>query len=358
MKMLDRRMADELGQLTPPAPYARTEELEAQVLASLPAVNAGLAELLARPTPKISKGQHAQVARRLRSFLSAATPYLLALGTLSGQLEPSRSKYALLEGLIRVQLAATGVRVPPNQDAWLFHLELAKKQARPDRRLARFKGYLEVRKSLLIFSAYLVRSVPPQPLEAALSEWGRSGDAKSSVQFVAQWPAIVRQFRGESPKRFTSGIVFDLVNEYKLCCTFFEQRLRLIFYLACLAERKPVSWAAVQKRSLRDILDSAAARPELLPVVATINRHVRNALAHGSPGVRPDSRELVFNDHANAVTWTLGEFFENTRGLTIAVRGLAEFEALMQFEQMLHLVTTLWRSVNAEAATPCAIGTP
>jgi hypothetical protein len=358
MKMLDRRIAEELGHLEPPPPYARTEELEAHFLASLPDITAGLAGLFARPTPRISKERVAQVARRLRRFLSAAKPYLLALGALAGQLDLSRSKYALLEGLIRVQLAGVGVRVPPSEDAWSFLLKLAKKRARADRRLARFKGYLEVKDSLLVFSAYLVWSVPSQALEEALTEWSRSGDAKRSAQFVVQLPTLVRQFRTDPPRRLTSATVFDLGNEYKLSSGFFEQRVRLIVYLARIAERKPLSWATMQKWPLKDLLDAAAARPELVPIVAKINRHVRNALAHGTPEVRPDSLEVVFDDHGKAVRWTIKEFFDNTRGLTIAVCGLAEFEVLMQFEQVLRSVTTLWRSQNTGATASSATGMP
>lgn len=358
MKILEGRIAQEVGDLQPPPPYARTDELEARFVASLPDLVAYLAGLFAKHTPTVSKRERAQVALRLRRFLSAVRPYLLALGALSGELDPLQSKYALLEGLLREQFTAGGVRVPANEDAWAFQLKLAKKQARSNRRLAPFPGYAEVRASLLGFSAYVVRSVPPQRLEEALTEWSKSADARKCAQLVAHWPSLARQFRIESPRRLTAKIAFELGNEYKLCSAFFEQRLRLIIYLAYIAGNRPLSWAEVQRMSLKDLLDSAAARAELMPIVAKIDRRVRNALAHGAPELRPDSRELLFHDRDKVVTWSLREFFENTRHLTMAVMGLAEFEALIQFERTLHLVGTLWRGLNPATAATVTCCTP
>lgn len=354
---LDERIRREIGDLRPPAPYARTDELEAHFAAFLPDFLVQLGELFARRTPKVSKRQQGRIARTLKRHIRDVRPYLLALGALSGQLDVSQSRYALLEGLLRAQMNAGRTRLPYKEDAFAALLRLTKRLARPNRRvLASFPEYAEVRRSLLEFAAYLVRTATPRLLEGALTEWGRSADLKKYGQFVAQWATLVRQFRIDAPRRITSKIVLELGNEYRVCSGFFEQRLRLLDYLRRIADKKSVTWAEMQKVPLGNLLELAAQRAELAVVAAKMDRNLRNALAHGTPQLLPDSQNLVFHDRDKAVTLNLQPLFSKTRGLTVTTIALIEFESLMQFETVLRRVSILWRGL-AQATRRTATST-
>jgi hypothetical protein len=111
-------------------------------------------------------------------------------------------------------------------------------------------------------------------------------------------------------------------------------------------ENKPLPWPDMEKQTLKSLLDYVEARSEFRATAGIVNRHVRNALAHGLPEIVPNKSEARFCDRGVTVTWKLGEFFENTRQLTIAVLALAEFESHLQMQQTRQLVETLWRSVN------------
>jgi hypothetical protein len=112
----------------------------------------------------------------------------------------------------------------------------------------------------------------------------------------------------------------------------------------------------MQKVPLGNLLELAAQRAELAVVAAKMDRNLRNALAHGTPQLLPDSQNLVFHDRDKAVTLNLQQLFSKTRGLTVTTIALIEFESLMQFETVLRRVSILWRGL-AQATRRTATST-
>jgi len=334
---------EELRALGPPPRYASTEELEKIFIGAIPALATQLLSPFGKRTPRITRKEKARLHRKLRRLLAVTRPYLLALGALKGQLDAKQCEYALLEGLLREQYKAGGVRIPERQDAFEFQLKLATKAARPNRYLERLPPYSDARGLVEKFAAHLVQTLPWPTLDQSLNDWARSMEATKFLHFIGQWPTLTRQFRTEQPRRLTQKVARDLAEEYRLSSALFEQCLRLLVHLLSAAPSKPASWSTVTAKSLYQLLQQAERNDQLKSFAALIDRHVRNSLAHGVPQLFPDSRQVRFDARGEGVTWTLQEFFDNTRGLTLAACAMEEFFPILQLQLTRCLLMSLWR---------------
>ena len=294
----------------------------------------------------MSKRDRLRLSRRLHRFLLVARPYLLGLGAIGGQLDRAQCTYALLEGLLREQYKAAGKRIPENKDAFAYHLDLTTGVRRSKSQLAKSHVYAATREFLIEFAGRVMKQVPWPELDCHLTSWSKSSDGLKFAQFIGHWKTLHRQFVKQHPERITTKQVLALAREYSASASFFEQRARLLVYLSRYLENKPMQWPDLEKQTLKSLLDYMEAHSELRSTGRIVNRHVRNALAHGLPEIVPNKSEVRFCDRGITVTWKLGEFFENTRQLTITVLALAEFESHLQMQQTRQLVGTLWRSVN------------
>lgn len=126
-----------------------------------------------------------------------------------------------------------------------------------------------------------------------------------------------------------------------------EDRLRLLLWLDEIAKGSDRAWSEQERRNLFQLLEAATISSKLAWVAPLIDRHVRNALAHGQPEVNLNTNECRFHDRTDTVTWSMSEFFEKTKQLTLATRALMELEPIMQMIQTQTLVTTLWQHVLA-----------
>ena len=243
---------------------------------------------------------------------------LLALDALKGQLDRKKPEYALsVGGLLREYYKAGGVRIPARQDALEFQLKLDTKAARPSRYLERLSAYSDVRGIVEKFVSHLLQTLSWPTFRQSQDEWGKSPEATKLIHFMGQWPTLARQFRTEQPKRLTQKVVRDLAEEYRLSSALFEQWLRLFVHLSSAGPSKPASWSAVMTKSLYRLLQEAEGNDQLKPIAALIDRNARNSLAHGVPQLVPDSLQVRFDDRGKGVTWTLQEFFDNTKRLTL-----------------------------------------
>ncbi len=328
-------MMVELGDRPKPPPrYADLKELERVLAENLPTTTSQVASFLGKRTPRVTKKRAASVRRRLHRFLESARPYLLALGALKGELDQKQCVYALLEGLLKAQLRTGGIKIREDQDAFEAWLSLARKAAAaPNAALGGLGSYQAIRQALGEFAAGLHRRTNPLMVQQIIGEWGRSKDARKYMQFVRQWPTLVRQYRHVLPKRWTMKSVMQLAAEYKECGSFVEQRLRLLVALGHASEGNPKSWSEWEKEGLNNLLQAVAARPYLNQISALIDRNVRNALAHGWPEVDVNSGECRFYGRETTVTWKFSEFFERTKALAVGVLALVQFEAILQLEQ-------------------------
>jgi hypothetical protein len=125
-----------------------------------------------------------------------------------------------------------------------------------------------------------------------------------------------------------------------------EERLRLLVWLDKIVKGEYEPWTDQQGQTLFQLLEAATASSRLACIPPLIDRHVRNALAHGQPELIPDSSECRFHDQNKTVTWKMNEFFDKTKQLTLGTCALTELEAIMHMVQTQSLVATLWQRVE------------
>ncbi|MGH9635443.1 MAG: hypothetical protein ACRD72_11475 [Candidatus Angelobacter sp.] len=122
-----------------------------------------------------------------------------------------------------------------------------------------------------------------------------------------------------------------------------EDRLRLLVWFDEIAQGRGKPWIEQEGRNLFQLLEAATISNKLSWVPSLIDRHVRNALAHGQPELHLDSAECSFHDRTATVTWKMNEFFDRTKQLTLATRALMELESIIQLVQTQTLVTAVWQ---------------
>jgi hypothetical protein len=334
----------------PPPSYGDLGELEKIFASSFPEMITQMSGLLGKRTPRLKKKDVARQKAKLRKFLVTSRAYLLGLRALSGEPDRAKCVYALLEGLLREQLRAGGKGIPAGKDSFEFLLMATERAASsPNQAWAKLAAYSASKQSILDFSIYLHQRLNPRMIEEIMEEWYRSNDARKLIQFGIQWPSVVRQFCVASPKRLTIKLANQLASEYRTSSSFLEQRLRLLVFLDSKANGETKKWVDWQKCSLFELLKYAESNLKLGWIPPLIERHVRNALAHGQPEINVDSQQCKFHDSSVTIAWSISEFYEKSRSLTLAARALLEFESILRLVQVRVLVENLWLGV---AATP------
>jgi hypothetical protein len=330
--------------LKPPPPYGDLRELEATFAAIIPVLTPQLASLLGKRTPKSNQKETRALKKKLRRFLLASRPYLLGLQALKPGPDQHKCSYALLEGLLKEHFRALGKRVSDNQDAFQVLLRQTERTVRSPKTIAnRFPAYSATRKAVyeLLFSLY--RRVDPLEISRKLEEWYASKSCKKYLHSCLIWPTLIRKSRQSKPARLTLRLANQLSEEYRMGCSFMEDRLRLLVWLDEIAQGSGRPWIEQESRKLFQLLEAATISGKLTWVPPLLDRHVRNALAHGQPELNLDAAECLFHDRTVTVTWSMNEFFEKTKQLTLATRALMELESIMQMLQTQSLVTTLWQ---------------
>ncbi len=330
----------------PPERYADLARLVEVFDATLDAAVAHMAALFGKKPPLIKKRDREQIRHALRRFLRASKPYVLALGALSGNLDPHRARYALLEGLLKEQLRARRCRVREDEESFAVLLRLAERQAAPPRAAwTKHPCYHVAHEALWRFVLHLQQKLGPVHLQELLEEWVGSPEAVQYVHLVRRLPTSLRRTREQPPKRLTDKLVVQLRDEYRTASASFEQRLRLLVHLSAAGHGQRRSWAEWRSRGLKRLIDTASSYSDLAPVVSAIDRGVRNVLAHGEPIVEANTGMCRFVDGERETAWAFQEFFEKARCLTLTVLALMKFESLLQLAQAQALAQTLWASV-------------
>lgn len=334
--------------LKPPPRFGDLTELEAAFTAIIPALTPLLASLLGKRTPQSNQKETKALKRKLRKFLVASRPYLLALYSLKPGPEQAKCSYALLEGLVKEQFRALGKRVSDDQDAFELLLRQAERTVRSSKTTAsRFPIYSGTKRAVYELLLSLYQRFNPLEINRKLEEWYASESCKKYLHFCLIWPTLIRKSRQSKPMRLTLRLADQLSEEYRVGCSLMEDRLRLLVWLDEIAKGSGRPWNEQERRNLFQLLEAATISNKLAWVAPLIDRHVRNALAHGQPEVNLNTREVCFHDRTHTVTWSMSEFFEKTKQLTLATRALMELEPIMQMLQTQSLVSTLWQQALA-----------
>ena len=130
--------------------------------------------------------------------------------------------------------------------------------------------------------------------------------------------------------------------------------MRLLLYLACQGTPESKPWGKWKKVLLYDLLEAAKTDRDLAKLIGGIDREVRNALAHGAPTIDMVTGTFQFDSSVHPVRWTLPEFYERTRRLTVTAVALNSLEALMEYAQvhwLIHVIHTLRQSSDHGTTT-------
>jgi hypothetical protein len=152
------------------------------------------------------------------------------------------------------------------------------------------------------------------------------------------------RFRARPTKRISDSAAVALQNEYLRAASLFEQQLRLLTSLVRAEPGRVEPWPYWQKQSLNNLIEMASRDDALGKLARFIDRHVRNALAHGPPVIERGSGRCHFHDMDVCVTWSWEEYFCNTRALTFAVlacSGLESFHQLIEVQVMARVLAPL-----------------
>lgn len=333
----------------PPPRYGDLGDIEKLLIAHLPAMMDEMTSAIGVRRSDFTLRQKSKLSKRVREYLEASRPYLLGLSALRGKANPAQSAYALYEGLVRVHLQFSGIRVPRDQDAVQLFLTMMHEQAYPaGYAIHRDKSYRTTSNVLKNFSSALLRSKYPAALGTTLAEWQQSKNARQCLQLYSQWPVLARQFRHARPKRFTTKAILQLAHEYKESCALFEQRLRLLVALASTSDGKAKSWDEWERESFNNLLQAAGARSELEPLARLADRRVRNALAHGRPLIDWQSLECTFHDRHSTVKWDCGHFFSETKRLASGTLALLRFEIIFKHAQLEASAHSFWTALQEQ----------
>jgi hypothetical protein len=226
----------------------------------------------------------------------------------------------------------------------------AKAAAPPRGRWAQLPAYQNVRSALCSFLVNLYTHAAPAQIFSALDQWSGSNEARSYIHSVRLLETACRRFPAHAPKRMTDRRLIELQHEYTLSAGMFEGRLRVLLLCAEHAEGRPRTWADWKNQSLNNLLAMAGRHQSLVPVVGYIDRQVRNALVHGSPILDRAAGTCRFEDLKGSVTWTVQEFFERTRDLTLAAYAMVGFESLQQHIHTQAIVYSIRPSASAAAS--------
>jgi hypothetical protein len=342
---------EQMQKLEPPPRYGDLKELSALLEAAIPTLTQQIARLLGKKTPRSTRRDRRILQSKMDKFLANCRPYLLGLYGMQHPDEKQKCVYALLEGVAREQLRMLGTKIADTEDGFAIWLRLCEQAAgSQDKAWAKVPSYIATKTAISNFAESLQQRLDPTKIQDLLEEWGKSASFKRYVHCCNIWPTLMRRSRQTRPERLTFKLALQLSEEYKAAASLLEERLRLVAWLDDAAQGKNGAWADQEKRNLSELLEAAALIPSVASITTFIDRHVRNALAHGQPELILDLSECNFHDRGVTVTWKVNEFFEKTKDLSFAAYALLEFDLVLRLVQTRSLVAELWQRAKAESS--------
>jgi len=318
------------------------EKLRADLIGAIPIIANELGSMVGRKVPRMSARDRVSLERKLDRFMRSTAPHISKLEELKDRPGVDLERFVALNQVLTKLLESTGGKLRPGADASEAWLQLAAKQAIPPRaKWAEAPAYVGAQQALWDFIVHLYTHAAPAVIFNAVDEWTGTDDARRYLHSVRLIETASRRFRVQPPKRVTDRLVLDLQHEYTLCASIFESRLKVLVSVAENVEGRPRPWVSWRNENLSNLLAIAGRHRSLDAVVGSIDRHVRNALVHGSPIVELVSGTCRFQDLKGTVNWTWREFFDQTRGLTLSVLAMIRFDSMLQFMHAQALVRNL-----------------
>jgi hypothetical protein len=327
-----------------PSPEQAISELMAALDAQLPAIGGQFGDLFGRKAPRISAKEKrrfvAGLQRRLKSQWSRFEE-LDALKAAPESLQKVEAAKTALRGLLVEMLAPPRIRKSPDADSLGWLVAMAAKATKvPRASWARQQPYMEARTHLWNLLMEVYGRVPLATVYAVRETWP-TDEYQRYVHFLRLFIVAAGRFRARPTKRISDSAAVALQNEYQRAASLFEQQLRLLTALARAAPGSVKPWSYWLKQGLNNLTEMASQDDALGKLVPFIDRHVRNALAHGPPVIERSAGRCQFRDRDSRVTWSWEEYFRNTRALTYAVLACSACESFCQLIEIQFWVRAL-----------------
>lgn len=336
----------------PPPPIFPASEAAEKMTEVLPLMLGEIAPLFGKRAPRVSRKKSAAMRRGLRRYFAAIRPYAIAMEALKPSPNRLRFQYALLEGQQRELLRAFRRPIGDAEDSFAVTMQVLEKQlALPRDALGRDPAYRRTRRAVTKWANRVATGARQDAVRQLRSEWSGSTDARAFVRLTRRWIQLAEKLPERTPKRVTEVFVERLAKFYFDGAAGMERCLRLMVALVAAANGQGRSWPEWRKVRLAQLPETVKTAPELARIARLVDRHVRNALAHGLPEFDAAQGRCRFYDGEHEVAWTAVEFLQRTRSL---VHGLG---AMLQSDNMaslahLRVFTRGWWTMLAADRTP------
>ncbi len=282
----------------------------------------------------------AGLQRRLKSQWSRFEE-LESLKTAPESVQKLEAAKAAVRGILVEMMAPPRIRKSPDVDGlgWLI-ATVAKATKVPRSSWARQQSYMEARTHLWNFLMEVYSRLPLATVCAARETWPVD-EHQRYVHSLRLFIVAAGRFRARPTKRISDSAAVALQNEYQRAASLFELQLRHLTALLRAAPGSVKPWSYWQKQGLNNLIEMASQDNTLREIVSFIDRHVRNALAHGPPVIERGTGRCEFRDRDVRVTWSWEEYFRNTRALTCAVLACSACESFCQLIEIQFWVRAL-----------------
>jgi hypothetical protein len=303
-----------------------------------------LFSMLGARTRKLTRREQDELHQRLVRLQTSLSPYHVALLALSGQLHPTAARYFLLEQTISALLRAGGVRVSKNADALDVLLQHGAKGLKESSLLRRQPAYQNVGAWRNDLIGHLTTAPHQNVLQEVLDQWYDSSECRKVIHYAQQYGTRAAHFVHARPTRYTQRSLLRLVEQYRVHAILLGHQLQLLLALELSASGERHCHSDIQEKNFASLLGSAKVHQALQGLAGALDRHVRNALAHGVPEINWDRRTCMFRDRDQQVELTFNEFFDKTMGLTVTAVCLLGIDQRIQHEWVRQRVNDLLRA--------------
>jgi len=295
---------------------------------------AEMSDLLEKPTPRITRRNRQEISNEMAWGLDVSLPRLSALEAISK--DPTRidEGYRILEHLLRTLLRRAEFRLRPKEDAFDYFVRKSASLLRAPYALKRQKQFRSVRAGVeqLVRAAICARSGMANTKEL-IEEFGRK-HLKEYMRFANTIDARISSYRSLNFRRMTPRNITRLTDLYRDAAAGFENRLRLLVGLNYIASGKKKTYGELRRLGYNQLLQAVESpRNSLLHFLReSIDRHVRNAMMHGSVSSSVSKNRITFLDYSPSkqqetqVLWTMGKFLRRTKNLVLTILAVMYLE--------------------------------
>lgn len=303
---------------------------------------------------RIPKAAYGKVAGRVRRYFEAIEPMLQRAQYHEAAGLEFTPTYDEFERMVGAGLRAAGKRLAKGVSPVEWLAKAIRKQTNPYSAVVRrHPDYKLAHNAVAGFAGHAFDALGPD-FDAMLNEWSGTSELRKLMAMARGWDSGTLDFPEPKPRRFTERLVERVARTYATLSAFWETRLRFFLWIARAIEGDRVPPERMMGMKLAQILEKVERNPHLNPLASYVNRHVRNALAHGRPDWDRVKRVCVFHDIKCTVEWTCGEFWDQTTRLLYATPALAVLEPMVQ-ARMLDLIMNVVRDADLSLESPPAL---